>query len=110
MKKMNKVVQDILKSYHTKDAQLKALSELADDINFAKNVIDGTYKYCKECDDYYLTKSFLHDSEKRESRICVYENYINSGGNEYVDGYIHIKYEICPKGHKREIERTEERK
>lgn len=110
MKKMNKAVQDILKSYHTKDAQLKALSKLAEDIDFAKGVINGTYKYCEDCDDYYLTKSFLHDSEKKKARICVYRDIINSGGNEYADGYVHIKYEICPKGHKREIERTEERR
>lgn len=106
---MNKVVQNILNSYHTKEAQLKELSKLAKDIEFAKGVVDGTYKYCKECDDYYLAKSFLHDSERKKSRICVYKDIINSGGNEYIDGYIHIKYEICPKGHKRETERIEER-
>lgn len=60
MKKMNKAVQDILKSYHTKDAQLKALSKLAEDINFAKGVIDGTYKYCEDCDDYYLEIGRAH--------------------------------------------------
>lgn len=106
---INKAVQNILKSYHTKDAQLKALSKLSDDIDFAKGVINGTYKYCEECDDYYLTQSFLHHSDRKKCRICVYQDIINSGGNEYADGYANIEYEICPKGHKKEINRMEER-
>lgn len=106
---MNKEVKNILKSYNTKNAQLKALSQLEEDIEFAKGVVDGTFQYCEKCDDYYLAKSFLHDFETKKAQICIYQDPINSGGNEYVKGIVHIKYKICPKGHKIEVERTEEK-
>jgi hypothetical protein len=105
---MNKAVQNILNSYHTTEAQLKAISKLSEDIDFAKDVLKGKYKYCATCDDYYLTKSFIHESECKEGKILIYEDPINSGGNTYTDGYIYSTYEICPKGHKVEIERSEE--
>jgi hypothetical protein len=35
---MNRAVQNILNSYHTTEAQLKVLSKLSEDIDFAKDV------------------------------------------------------------------------
>ena len=70
---MNKVVQNILNSYHTKEAQLKELSKLAKDIEFAKGVVDGTYKYCKECDDAGKCEekaSGCRTAIKRPCRVC----------------------------------------
>ena len=107
---MNKEVLNILSCYTSKEAKIEELSKLKDDIDFARKILDGTYQYCSRCDDYYLTESFIYKSEKHEEQICAYEDPINSGGNEYTDGYAHIKYRICPKGHKKEIGRIEERK
>ena len=63
--------------------------------------------YCEECEDYYLPKSFFIEKETKPTKICIYEDPINSGGNDYVDGYVDITYRICPKGHKHDVNRTE---
>lgn len=86
------------------------LDDLAKDIETARGLLSGKYTYCKDCDDFYLSKSFFEESETKEARICIYEDYINSGGNEYADGYIDIVYRICPKGHKHEVSRSERQK
>lgn len=44
------------------------------------------------------------------TKICVYEDPINSGGNDYVDGYADVLYSVCPKGHKHVVDRKERRK
>ena len=61
----------------------------------AKGILSGKFQYCQDCDDYYLAKSFLSDSETKNARICIYQDPINSGGNDYADGYVDIKYSIC---------------
>ena len=76
----------------------------------ARGILSGKFKYCPECDDYYLAKSYLSDTETKPTRICIYEDPINSGGNDYADGFVDITYSICPKGHRREVDRTERRK
>lgn len=108
---MNKTIKEIINSNYlkTKD-KLEQLEQLKSDITFAKNVVSGVYKYCQKCDDYYLSKSFLTEHETKPTRICIYEDPINSGGNDYVDGYTDITYSICPKGHKYEVDRKERRK
>ena len=63
-----------------------------------------------KCDDYYISDCFLLQKETKPVRICIYEDQINSGGNDYVDGYADITYSICPKGHKYEVDRKERRK
>ena len=88
----------------------KELDKLAKDIEEAKEFLSGKYAYCTDCDDFYLYKSFFTETETKESRICVYEDFINSGGNEYVDGYVDILYKVCPKGHKHEIDRAERKR
>lgn len=107
---MNKVIRDIIDKNSSKEEKNIELSRLSDEIEMAKGIISGKYKYCPDCDDYYLAKSFLTDSETKPARICVYEDPINSGGNDYADGYVDITYSICPKGHKHEVSRNERRK
>lgn len=107
---MNKVIQNIINRTCSKEEKNKALDELSEEIKVAKGIISGKYKYCPDCDDYYLAKSFLSDGETKPTRICIYEDPINSGGNDYVDGYVNITYSICPKGHRHEVSRNERRK
>ena len=57
-----------------------------------------------------LQKSFFSEKETIPTKICMYEDPINSGGNDYVDGYADILYSVCPKGHKHVIDRKERRK
>lgn len=106
---MNKVIQDIIDRKCTKEEKNKALDLLSDDIEIAKGILSGKFTYCPECDDYYSTKSYLTEHETKPTRICVYQDFINSGGNDYVDGYVDITYSICPKGHKHEVNRDERR-
>lgn len=104
---MNKVIQDILKKHSSKEEKRKALDLLSDEIKMARGILDGEFKHCSVCDDYYLTESFLEKNETKPARICTYQDPINSGGNDYADGYVDITYSICPKGHKHEINRRE---
>lgn len=107
---MNKVVQSILTSLKTNEKKLEQIKSLEEDIKFAREIISGKYKYCEKCDDYYLTESFMHKTETKEGKVCIYHDPINSGGNDYADGYIHREYEICPKGHKKLVSESETRK
>ena len=47
------------------------------------------------------------EKETVHTKICVYEDPINSGSNDYVDGYADILYRVCPKGHKHVVDRKE---
>ena len=107
---MDKIIKDIIISRVTNQEKKEQLNNLLNDINIAKDILSGKLKYCKECDDYYLSKSFLTEHETVPTQICIYEDPINSGGNDYVNGYADITYSICPKGHKHEIDRKERRK
>jgi hypothetical protein len=107
---MNKVIQNILNSNRTKDEKIKELDILSEQIEIAKGVLSGKFIYCPDCDDYYLAKSFYEETETTETKICVYEDWINSSGNEYADGFLDITYRICPKGHKHELTRNESEK
>ena len=104
---MNKVIRDIVDRNCANEDKNRALDSLIDDINMAKGILSGKFTYCPECDDYYLTKSYLMEHETKPTRICVYEDPINSGGNDYVDGYADILYRVCPKGHKHVVDRKE---
>lgn len=104
---MNKFIKDIIEKSCSDKQKKKELDKLGDEIEMAKGILSGEFKYCKECDDYYLSKSYLIEKETNEARICVYKDIINSGGNEYEDGFVDITYSICPKGHKCEISRKE---
>lgn len=104
---MNKIIKDIIDKKCSNQEKNKMLKGLSDDIEMAKGILDGKFKYCSECDDYYLAKSYLSDTETKNARICVWEDPINSGGNEYADGYVKISYSICPKGHRHEVDRKE---
>ena len=107
---MNKVIRDIIDRNCTNEDKKGALDSLINDINIAKGILSGKFTYCPKCDDYYLTKSYLTEHETKPTRICVYEDPINSGGNDYVDGEAYITYKVCPKGHKLEIDREERKK
>ena len=105
-----KNIEDIIISRARDSEKLEALKRYEDDIKIAKDIINGELTYCEECKDYYLAKSFFSEKETISTKICVYEDPINSGGNDYVDGYADITYSVCPKGHKHVVDRKERRK
>lgn len=97
---MNPVIQDIIHRDVTTEQKLQALASLEEDIALAKRFLSPEFSYCIECDDYYLTESFLHKDEIKNEKVCTYYDPINSGGNEYKDVEMQYHYTICPKGHK----------
>lgn len=104
---MNKFINNIIDKKCSKEEKFKDLDLLSDEIEIARGILSGKFKYCPDCDDYYLAKSYLTDTETKDAEVCIYEDPINSGGNDYVDGFVDVTYSICPKGHKYEIDRTE---
>lgn len=104
---MNKIIQDIIQKQISTEEKHKELDLLADDIMLARKILNGEFKYCKICKDYYLSQSFMTEYETKETQICTYRDPINSGGDDYSDGYVDIIYKVCPKGHKKEISRKE---
>lgn len=104
---MNKLIKNIIDKTCSDEQKKKELDKLNDEIKMAKDIISGKFQYCPYCNDYYLTKSYLTDKESKNVKICIYEDPINSGGNDYADGIVDITYGICPKGHKYEIDRKE---
>jgi hypothetical protein len=96
---MDSTIKTILNAQMKKERKLYALNELSKDIEFAKDVISGKYKYCKECDDYYLAQSFIVESR--------YDFAKDDNKNECRDKLIYVMFETCPKGHKKEIYREE---
>ena len=57
-----------------------------------------------------MDQSFFTEKQTIITQICTYRDPINSGGNNYVDGYADITYRVCPKGHKLVVDRKERRK
>lgn len=104
---MNKIIKDIINKNCSDKEKNKELDKLNDEIEMAKGILNGKFQYCPECDDYYLTRSYLTDRETKNAKICIYQDPINSGGNDYSDGFVDITYSTCPKGHKHEINRKE---
>lgn len=108
---MNDLIKSIvINNNRTIADRNEELDVLAKDIEKAKELLSGKYTYCKDCDDFYLSQSFFNKCETKEIRICIYSDPINSGGDEYADGYSDITYKICPKGHKHEINRIKRQK
>ena len=107
---MNDVIKKIVESKISKEDKIHSLKKLSDDIEMANGILSGKFVYCDECDDYYLAQSFLTDMKAEKTQILIYSDPINSGGNEYADGYADITYRICPKGHRKQIERSERRR
>lgn len=104
---MDKFIKDIIEKNCSDKQKKKELDKLSDEIEMARGILNGKFKYCPECDDYYLTRSFLSDKETKKAKICVYSDPINSGGDEYADGFVDIIYSTCPKGHRHEMNRKE---
>lgn len=98
---MNKLIKSILGDNPKEDAEnkLEQLKKLERDIELARKVLDNSWLYCEECDDYYLAPSFMMKVRDEMINECVYVDPINSGGNEYKKMKYSCTYATCPKGH-----------
>lgn len=102
-------IEEILKRNCDKKEKKAALEEIELDLFVAKGVLDETFKYCPQCKEYYMKESFFNKKERKDTKVCIYVDPINSGGNDYANGFADITYEVCPKGHKVEVCRKERR-
>lgn len=107
MKTVNKDIKSIItNTFMSTEDKLKMLDNIVEDIDLARNIIVGKFKYCAECDDYYLSGAFQTEKKIEERSVLVYVDPMNSGGNETKKELQQITYSICPKGHRHEIKNT----
>ena len=102
---MHQVIKDILDRDISVDDKKKLVAELKDSITLAEQIFSGKFAYCKKCGDYYLSQSFIVETEVVSERVCTYSDPINSGGDEYENKDIRYTYKYCPKGCKHTINR-----
>lgn len=109
-KPIHDFIQKIVTSHQQAPNKLKFIEELRQELKLAEEIIKGKYTWCEQCEDYYLSKSFLSEVKHEDCKICTFVDPINSSGNTYVDGVAQVTYSICPKGHRKEIHRHETKK
>lgn len=104
---MKKEIKEILNSHFDDKRKRELLNEYKESIALAEKVLNGEYEYCDKCKDYYLARSFFTETETVEENVCIYSSPINSGDDEYEKHSITHAYRVCPKGHRREIDRRD---
>lgn len=104
---MHPIIKEILDKDITVEKKAAEVAELKESIELAERIFSGEFTYCKKCGDFFLSKSFLVDTEIITERVCTYSDPINSGGDEYEDKKVRYTYKICPKGCKHQINREE---
>jgi hypothetical protein len=105
---MHYVIKEILDSSCTTNQQkAEEINKIKESINIAERIFSGEFAYCKSCGDYFLSKSFVEETEIVDERVCVYSDPINSSGDEYKTKAVGYTYKYCPKGCKHVVARKE---
>lgn len=105
---MHSAIKEVLECNSTTNRQkTEEISRLKESINIAEQILAGKFTYCKSCGDYFLSKSFITETEVIDELVCIYADPINSGGSEYAKKPIRYTYKYCPKGCKQQIQREE---
>lgn len=104
---MNSIIKEILNRDISNEKKAAEIADIKASIEIAEKIFSGEFAYCMKCQDYYLSKSFIRDTEIVTERVCTYSDPINSGGDEYEDRKVRYTYKYCPKGCKHKINREE---
>ena len=104
---MHKIIKEILDSSSSTEKKAAEIADLKASVGIAEKIFSGEFTYCQKCHDYFLSKSFVVDTEVVTERVCTYSDPINSGGDEYEDKKVRYTYKYCPKGCKHTINREE---
>ena len=105
---MHKVIKEILDNNNMTNQQKNTeIQKIKESISIAEHIFSGEFTYCKTCGDYFLSKSFITETETKDEPVCIYSDPINSGGDEYKIKPVRYTYKICPKGCKHKIAREE---
>ena len=104
---MHHIIREILDSSSSLEKKKAEIAELRESVELVERIFSGEFAYCQKCHDYFLSKSFVVDTEIVTERVCTYSDPINSGGDEYEDKKVRYTYKYCPKGCKHKINREE---
>ena len=104
---MHPIIKEIFDKNITSDKKAKEIADIKASIEIAERIFSGEFAYCMKCGDYFLSKSFVVDTEVVTERVCTYSDPINSGGDEYENKKVKYTYKYCPKGCKHIINREE---
>ena len=74
---------------------------------FIEDPPDISFKECPLCHEDFITHSFFTLTRTESCKIRICDGTTGSGEDEYKDGFVETVFEVCPKGHEREIKRTE---
>ena len=101
---MNNTISEILFNTSLKNKSKKdKITDIKNSCEEALKYLSGEYRFCPYCKEFYRKKSFEFVTRTREENVCVYEDIINSGGNEYEKQMVTRNYRICPKDHWLEV-------
>lgn len=103
---MHPIIKEILDKDITVEKKAAEVAELKESIELAERIFSGEFTYCKKCGDFFLSKSFLVDTEIITERVCTYSDPIN-GDFDVQYKKVRYTYKICPKGCKHQINREE---
>lgn len=104
---MHPIIKEILDKDISTEKKAAEIADLKASVELAERIFSGEFAYCQKCHDYFLSKSFIRDTEIVTERVCTYSDPINSGGDEYEDKKVRYTYKYCPKGCKHTINREE---
>ena len=104
---MHQIIKEILDSSSSLEKKKAEIASLKESVELVERIFSGEFAYCQKCHDYFLSKSFVVDTEIVTERVCIYSDPINSGGDEYEDKQVRYTYKYCPKGCKHQINREE---
>ena len=104
---MHQIIKEILDSSSSTEKKAAEIADLKASVELAERIFSGEFAYCQKCHDYFLSESFIVDTEIVTERVCTYSDPINSGGDEYEDKKVRYTYKYCPKGCKHKINREE---
>ena len=105
---MHYVIKEIMNCSSTTNKQkAEEINKIKESIDIAERIFSGEFTYCKSCGDYFLSRSFITDTEVVDELVCTYSDPINSGGDEYEKKPVRYTYKYCPKGCKHKVNREE---
>lgn len=100
-------IRSIIQGNFKVTEKIKLLSELHktidNDLREAGEQIYKGYKYCKHCQEYYRENTFENKAEHETREICTFRSLAEFDEDKYENKDCIVTYQICPMGHKEEI-------
>lgn len=106
---MHPVIKEILDNNMSNKEKAVEIEKLKASIEIIEKekILNGECIYCKNCGDYFLSKSFIKATEIVEESVCTYSDPYQSTSDVYEKKLVRYTYMYCPKGCKHQIKREE---